>query len=302
MATAKFFIDPTLGSAAGPYYTLYPIEPTPSSTTGDWLRVDGKITTLKSQNVDELLTAIAGGASAGGNVVLACHGNKLGLKLFLGDPKQDVHLELQPLDAIRHNLEGSESDDETAKILLMKPDAYAKLKALIQRVQALGLSRVDVRACNTGENDVSMSALQQFFNCDVFCCPKMLDSFGPIGLGAYASDPATFDKWVKDRPGAEVSGSRGDRFAFYQNLAKGVNSEAIAESAKGAKAWADSKMPPGGNYTGKNQLYYHALTNLKNKMIFAGEAAFRSELAEAVKGKVPSRKVDPKDFDLRSAP
>jgi hypothetical protein len=292
MATAKFFIDPTLAGAAGPYYNLYPVEPTPSGTTADWLRVDGKPTLLKTQNLDEWLAAIAGAASAGGNVVLVCHGNKLGLKLYIGDPKQDVHLELQALDAIRHNLDGSETDAETAKILLMKPDAYGKLKALVTRVQGLGLSRVDVRACNTGQDPVPMSALQQFFNCDTFCCPKMLDSFGPIGLGKFATDPATFDKWVKDHPGAEVAGTAPNRFAFYQNLAKGVNSEAIAESAKGAKAWADSKMPAGGNYTGNNQLYYHALTNLKNKMIFAGEPAFRAELAEATKGNVPSRKID----------
>ena len=59
MPNAKFFIDPTLASAAGPYYNLYPVEPTPS----DWLRLDGKPAFPKSQNLDEWLAAIAGGAS-----------------------------------------------------------------------------------------------------------------------------------------------------------------------------------------------------------------------------------------------
>jgi len=290
--TAKFVIDPTLATAAGPYYTLFPVEPTPSSAAADWLTLDGKPAFPKSQRLDEWLDAIAASASSGGNVVLVCHGNKLGLKLYIGDPKQDVHLELPALDAIRLNQAGKRSDEETAQILLMKPDAFGKLKKQIAGVQSLGLNRVDVRACNTGQDAIAMSALQQFFNCNTFCCPKLLDSFGAINYGKFVTDPATFDKWVKDHPGAEVAGAPPDRFGFYQNLSKGVNSAAIAESAKGAKAWADAKMPPGGNFTGSNQLFYHGLTDLKSKMIFAGEPGFRAELAEATKGNVPSRKID----------
>ena len=96
---------------------------------------------------------------------------------------------------------------------------------------------------------------------------------------------------VKDHAGAEVSGAAPNRFGFFQNLSKGVGSEAMAESAKGVKAWADSKMPAGGNFTGNNQLFYHALTDLK-KFVFAGESAFRDQLVEATKGNVPSRRVD----------
>ena len=273
MPNAKFFIDPTLASAAGPYYTLFPVEPTPSATSADWLKPDGKLAFPKSQNLDEWLTAIAGGASAGGNIVLVSHGNKLGLKLYIGDQKQDVHLEREAADAIRRNQSGNETDDNTAQILKMKPADWAKLKALIVKVQALGLNRVDARACNIGQDADSMSAMQQFFNCSTFCSPKILDSFGAINYGKFVTDPATFDKWVKDHPGAVVSGSAGDRFGFSQTLSKGVASEAIAESAKGVKAWADSKMPAGGNFTGNNQLFYHALTDLKT-FVFAGESGF----------------------------
>ena len=136
-----------------------------------------------------------------------------------------------------------------------------------------------------------MSAMQQFFNCSTFCSPKILDSFGSINYGQFIKDPNTFDKWVKDHPGAVVSGSAGDRFGFSQNLSKGVASEAAAESAKGVKAWANSKMPAGGNFTGNNQLFYHALTDLKI-FAFAGEQGFRDQLVEATKGNVPSRKID----------
>ena len=96
---------------------------------------------------------------------------------------------------------------------------------------------------------------------------------------------------MKDHAGAEVVGASPNRFGFYQNLSKGVASEAMAESAKGVKAWADLKMPAGGNFTGNNQLFYHALTDLK-KIVFAGEPGFRGQLVEATKGNVPSRKID----------
>ena len=291
MPKAKFFIDPTLASAAGPYYNLYPIEPTRSDSSADWIRPDGKLTFLKSQNLDEVLAAIAAGASSGGNIVLACHGNNTGLKLYIGDKKQDVHLEREAADAIRHNQEGTESDEDTAQFLKMKPDAYAKLKAQIAKVQALNLNRVDARACNIGQDPVAMSAMQQFFNCSTFCSPKMLDSFGAIVYGKFVTNPAAFDKWVSDHPGAEVSGASPDRFGFYQKLSKGVASESMAESAKGVKAWADSKMPAGGNFTGNSQLFYHALTDLKT-FSFAGEPEFRAQLVDATKGNVPSRKID----------
>src|SRR4249920_2807327 len=139
MPSAKFFIDPTLASAAGPYYTLYPVEPTPSASSADWIKPDGKPAQPKSQNLDEWLAAIAAGASAGGNIVLVSHGNKMGLKLYIGDKGQDVHLEREAPDAIRRNQAGTETDANTAQILKMKPADWAKLKAQIEKVQALGL-------------------------------------------------------------------------------------------------------------------------------------------------------------------
>jgi hypothetical protein len=291
MPSAKFFIDPTLSSAAGPYYHMFPVEPTPSATSSDWLTPNGKLAFPKSQNLEDWLIAIAKEATSGGDIVLVTHGNKRGLHLSVGEKGQDVRLEFEAADAIRRNQEGNQSDEDTAQILKMKLDAYKKLKVQIQNVQGLNLDRVDARACNIGQDAVAMSAMQQFFNCNTFCSPKILDSFGVVMFGSFVKNPAAFDKWVSDHAGAQVFGSAPDRFAFSQTLSQGVASEAIAESPKGAKDWADSKMPPGGNFTGKNELYYHALTDLK-MFAFAGEAEFRKQLAEATRGNVPSRKVD----------
>ncbi len=290
MATTPLFIHPTLTGAAIPYYVMFPVEPTPSDDSTNWLRT-GKPAGLKTKHVDELLTRIAGEVPAGGNVLIAAHGNKQGLSLSIGDEKSDVHLEFDALQAIRRNQEGKDSDDETAKILKMTAAAYKTFKSLIEKVQQKSLARVDVRACNIGQNDVAMSALQVFFNCGTFCAPSLLDSFGVIGYKPFAKGDA-FDKWVKGHPGAVVSGAPSDRFAVFQDLSKGVNTAAAAESAKGATDWASAHLPPGGSFTGQQELPYHGLTDLKSHMFFAGDSEFRTRLVEAYKGREPSRQVD----------
>jgi hypothetical protein len=135
MPNAKFFVDPTLSSAAGPYYNLFPVEPTRSDASSDWLTPNGKLVFQKTQNLGEWLAAIAKEAQPGGDVVLVGHGNRTGLHLFIGDKAQDVHLELEAADAIRRNQEGNQSDEDTAKILKMGADAYNRLKGQIEKVQ-----------------------------------------------------------------------------------------------------------------------------------------------------------------------
>jgi len=302
MPNAKLFVDPTLVNAASPYYGTFPVEPTPSASAADWLTVKGKPINRKTQSLEELLTVIAGNASSGDDILIVGHGNKSGLKLIIGEahkrPDDDVDLELLPLDAIRRNQAGQEDDATTETTLKLKPGGFAKLRPLIEKVQNLNLDRVDVRACNTGQDPIVMSALQQFFNCNIFCCPKLLDSYGVIGYQPFASDAAYFDKWVKEHDGAIVSGATPDRFALFQDLSKGVNTAAIAESAKGAKAWADAHLPPSTAFTGRNALSYHGLTDMRARMFFAGDAEFRAQLVEARKGQVPSRKVDIKNAPI----
>jgi hypothetical protein len=291
MANTPVIIHPTLTSAVGPYYALFPVEPTPSSSAANWI-MTGKRNDLKTASVKELLTAIAGAASSGGSVLICGHGNNQGLSFAIGDAKSEIHLEYDPMQAIRRNQEGKATDDQTAQLLKLNAAGYKELKALIVTVQQLSLDRVDVRACSTGQNDVAMSALQVFFNCDTFCAPKMLDSFGEIGFQPFARNAGDFDTWVKNHPNAQVSGGSPDRFALSQDMTKGINTEAMAESKKGAKDWADSHLPAGGNFTGANSLRYHALTNMKSAMYYAGEPQFRAELVEAKKGHEPSRKID----------
>jgi len=290
MPTAKVILDPTLASAAGPYYTLFPLEPTAS--TSDWIQADSKHLRPKTQTLKEWLSLIADNATSGGNILMVGHGNDRGLHLYVGDTANAVFLEAEILDAIRFNLEGTRTDASAQETLKMKAGPFSELKALVRKVQALALDRVDVRACNTGQKAVPMSQLQVFFNCNTFCAPKLLDSFGEIKYGRINKDPGFWQEWLKKHKNVTIKGVSPDRFALSRDFTGGVNPQALAESKKAITDWADYYLPPSSVFTGDNQLLYHGLTDLKSSLIFAGEAGFRTQLAEAYKGKEPSRKLD----------
>jgi hypothetical protein len=98
MPTAKLFMVPSLSGAAGPYYVMFPAEPTPS----DWITADKPGIALKSERVVELLESIAAHASSGDSVLIICHGNLRGLKLFFGDPNK-IQLETEAMDSVKRN-------------------------------------------------------------------------------------------------------------------------------------------------------------------------------------------------------
>lgn len=291
MPTATAFVDPTLAHAAGPYYTLFPLEPTPSDEQTNWVRVDAQVA-LKTQKINEWLDAIASKAKPGGNIVIVCHGNKEGLSIHIGEPKTLVYLQSEVLDAIRRNQNGTEGDDETAQTLKMDLRAFQDFKKRVAKVQALALDRVDARSCNVGQSEVTMSRLQVFFNCNTFCAPKLLDSFGAINYGGFQKDPAVWQKWLKDHSNVTITGLSPNRFALSRSLKGGVKPEALAESQEAVKTWAARHLPPSTSFTG-SQLLFHGLTDLRNLMVFAGEPEFRAQLVEAYKGKEPSRLADP---------
>lgn len=288
MPTAKLYLDPTIAAFAGPYYTLFPVEPTPSGSAADWIQTDAKHVRLSAQTLSELLKSLASTATQGGNVLIVCHGTNRGLHFHVGDTSQEVFLETEPLTAIQQNLEGKVTDDNTEKILKLKPGFYKNLKALILKVQSLALNRIDVRACDTGKNSIAMSQLQVFFNCNTFCAPKLLDSFGEINYGRNGTDPNVWKTWLRDHRNHKYWGTPPDRFALSLDFSRTVKLDALAESTKAITDWVASHLPPSTVFTSGSQLRYHGLTNLKS-MVFAGEAEFRAQLVEADRGKEPWR-------------
>ena len=135
-------------------------------------------------------------------------------------------------------------------------------------------------------------------NCNTFCAPKLLDSFGEISYGRVNNDPGFWQKWLKAHKNVTIKGVPPDRFALSRNFTGGIKPEALAESKKAITDWAAYYLPPSNVFSADNPLRYHGLTDLKNRLVFAGEADFRTHLAEAYRGKEPSRKLDVNKMEL----
>lgn len=280
------FVDDSAHPTAIHYYGLFPVAPIPkgSVTVTRTIRIAARSTEV-------LLATIAKEAKTGESIIIVGHGNETGLEFRIGNPRNFVYLQTGALRAILNHQAGNASDDETAKILMLKDAAeYRKLRDLIDAVQKLNLSRVDLRACIVGKNEGTMYSLLKVFNCQALSAPKQWDNFGPIELGQPTPNPAVWREWEQKHPKAIVFGSSPNRFAYEQQGAAGLGFYAMADSADAVSAWIDAHLPTPNKYS-KGPIYYHALTDLKQKLIFAGQPEFRAHLVESTKGKDP-RKVD----------
>lgn len=289
------FIDSSAHPTAIPYYGIFPNEPIPPARTNSFIGIDPQIVDIKGRRMEQFLTAITKKVKPGGTMLVVCHGNDAGLFLSFGDPKERVQLESDVLSAIRQNQEGKASDEVTARTLKLKPAEWTALKAQIVAVQKLEMARIDLRACKTGNNDVTLSKLQVFFNCNTICAPKIYDGFGIMNYGRPTKDPDFWRKWLDKNKPVTMKGVPPDRFAWHAAYTPHFMIEALAESDDAVKTWVKAFLPPGSYSTGP--LYFHAFTDLSSQPIFAGEDAFREKLVEAYKGKEPSR-----ILDLQNAP
>lgn len=289
------FVDTSAQSAAVPYYHVFPNEPIPGSG-GDTVMVS-KTIPLKNRSVENLLEEILKNVKEGGNALIVSHGNDTGLFFSFGDPKQRVQMETDVLFAIRYDLEGKRKEEDTAQTLKMSVPAWRKLKALIQKLQKLGLNRVDLRSCKVGKVDVALSAQQVFFGCNVACAPTIYDAFGVADFGKPTQDQATWQKWTKEHPGFIMTGAAPpDRCAIAVQYTPGFKVFGMADSADAMANWVKVHLPP-GSYKKGDPVLFHGLTELTQVPVFAGDPDFRKNLAEAYKGKEPSRTID-----LRTAP
>ncbi len=286
---SEAYIDITVHPAAPHFYRQNLKEPIPGDSNSS---VDvGHITNFSHVRLAQLLTAILKSTKAGGSIIVISHGTGQGLSIVVGRNAsfQTSKLERDALALIRSNLAGQETDADTATRLFMSAAEYRDLKGLIGRVKQLKLARVDLRACNTGKDEDTMADLQEFFDCDVLCAPDILDSFGPINLGAPTKNPSAWEKWRKENPQANVEGTSLGRFA-YQVVLDGPSAKitAMADSTERAVEWVKARIGS-RSYTG-GTAYYHALAQRAPRIfIFAAEAGFRDHLKQALRGQAPKR-------------
>ncbi len=288
--TSIAFIVPSRVQLAVPYYGTFPNEPILPAGSTNTVLVDGKTFDVKDERAETLLEKIAKNVKPGGSILIVSHGNSAGLDFTIGNPKGNIQMQSNALSLLRQNADGKIADAETAKQLHMNGPDFAKFKAQMIAVQQLQLDRVDLRACNIGSNDVTLSRLQVFFNCNTICAPKIYDAFGVMNLGKPGGAPNFWSKWMDNNKGAAMQGAPPNRFAWHAAYTPHFAIEALSESETAAKNWAAAHLPP-GNYSG-GPLFFHAFTNLSAQPVFAGDADFRGNLVEAYKGKEPSRTIN----------
>jgi hypothetical protein len=288
------FIDTSAQAAAPGYYHVFPSEPIPGT---DSLMVS-KTIPLKNRSVENLLTQIAASAKPGSNIILVGHGNDRGMIFeFSRKGTDSVQLELGPMDAVRRDLNGEVKEDDTAKILMTGLPAWKKIKGLVQKVQKLGLNRVDMRSCKVGADPVVLSAFQEFFGCNTACAPVLYDEFGVIDFGKPTANPDVWDKWTKEHKDFVMTGAAPpDRCAIAVQWTPKNQLFGMADSPDAMANWVKTHLPP-GSYRAGDTVFFHGVTQLGKMPIFAGDPDFRKNLREAVKGQVPSRTVD-----VRTAP
>ncbi len=290
------FIDTSAHPSAIPYYGTFPNEPIPPAGGSDTVLISGKTVDVKHRRTETLLENIAKNAKPGGSILIVSHGNDAGLIFSIGDPKGRTLLQSDALSIIRLNADGKMTDAETAKRLVMSEANFVKFKAQIAAVQKLQLDRVDLRACKVGKNEVTMSRFQVFFNCNTLCAPKIYDAYGPMNFGKPTGAANFWSKWLDNNKGAMMQGTPPDRFAWHAAYTPNFTIDALAESDTAVKNWAASHLPS-GNYSG-GPLFFHAFTDDVSKLIFAGDEGFRANLAQAYKGKEPSRTIDVTNMPL----
>ena len=246
-------------------------------------------------SVESLLRSIIKNVKKHESILTVSHGTDAGLSIPLGSPRNNIKLQANVLAVLESNRDGQTSDGEAARRLKLTESAFSDLKADIEKVRKLELKRVDVRACNVGSNKFTMSRLQKFFNCDKLSAPEILDVFGPMPFGEITGNQRTWNSWLDKHKNANVFGKSPNRFAIHFKTEVGLALSVLAESQQAINDWVAAHLPK-GNYK-KGPLFFHGLMS-GSSVIFAGEPGYRPKLAEAAKGKDPSRKINLNDLDF----
>lgn len=295
MSTVAFSVSSVHPSAA-PYYRAFPSEPI-TGGAGAYLTVS-KVVELSDNRIETLLQAIEANVKKKGTAIVVSHGNDSGISFTVGAGR-GVRLEARVMQVLRGNLEGRLDDLETAKRLKFgtfnaadNPTGLVQLDALkkaMKPVRDLELSRIDLRACDTGKSTDTLRQLQFFFNADLCCAPDSADTFGPVPFADLTSSKAVWDAFMKKHPKAIVMDTGKERFALSYIVLGGqqrVMLDAIATSQSAIDVWVKTYLPPGSKYKG-GPLHYHGLTKDLKTIIFAGESAYRDRLVAVTNGRAP---------------
>lgn len=258
MATIAF-VDTNAHAAAMPWYRTNPREPIGS---GRVLQVS-QAESLSPASLDGLLDAILRNASATDNIIIVGHGREGGLSmpLFPRSPSR-ARAEIVALLAADRATGGflptpARSSAEVAPVCGISPTQVDQLRAKMNRVRALRLQHVALRACNTGGWPDVLRMYKPFFDATEVSAPDRRDTYGTLNPGVPIAD---MDGWVRshsrghiyvegdapNRVGIQTEGGATEDHAYSVAIA--------VESLPGLNAWAARNQIAG---TGAGTRLYH---------------------------------------------
>lgn len=292
--TSTCFYLKNVHPAAGPYYLQFPLEPIPPADSADYLTVAPPIA-LADNRATTLLAAIVAHVKPGGSVLLVCHGTDKNLKIQIGLGEDDV-LQVEALKMLRANVEGELDDAETAKRLKFAdvkggdPTGVRRLgalKAAMAKVHALGLTRVDLRACNTGRSTDTLKRLQWFFGAGLCCAPDAFDAFGPLPSPIYTRDRAAWRDFLRNNPATSIADDGTRRYALgYKVVGQHGRTTlgAMATAPEALDVWVRTYLPP-KRTAASVAVAYHGLTKDLKTIVFAGQPEYRERLVSVSDGR-----------------
>lgn len=255
------FVDTHAHRDAIPWYRQAAYEPVGRA---ERVRIDS-VHPVTHMTLETLLEAILRTARPRSEILVVCHGLNIGLALPLS---RRVRTKM------RWDWIGSLASDRAEGISYAVPDAdvarmmgcnatdIALVRALMNRVRALGLRGVHFRACNVGAQASYLANAKSFFGAQRVSGPRLRDTYGHFGV---SQPPPNFDAWVHAHAPTHSrnrwqTGKSPDRMAFDVTRAGAQDHSyeltVVPEGATALATWSQSAL--GRVITGR-RIIYHGL-------------------------------------------
>lgn len=284
MAIAYICVAGQHAANANAYYRRFSSEPI---RTGPLMELSSRVS-VAPPSFAELLRQIVSHRAT--KVLIVGHGTTEGLTMPLvaGRRAQASTAGLGTLT------QANRSDAEKARDLGLTESQVRTLKDRLAEVQALGLTRVELRACNFGQTPAAaLSPLARALNAQTVGAPICYDAYASFNPGTPSTDETRWRNWSVNQadprytryfnngqPVPSFPPQSGGRVGIcVTQCGGGVSSRMMADSWEAVRQWVAAMFPPPRPAYQQGPFPAHFLFTL-SRAIFPCEREYRNSLAE----------------------
>jgi hypothetical protein len=183
-------IDAGSFPSARPYFSHATTEKTKSSVLA---LTANEIYDVNRIDLDKVLDKIIDRGSEADDVIIVCHGTEVGMSFRLKRGSGRVTAYTDALNL----LSSGRSAASIAGQLNLSVSQTQSLQDRMRQVQRLNMSRVEIRGCNIGQYQSTMSAIRRFFGARTVGAPSVRNSYASIRFATGASE-ANFARIERD--------------------------------------------------------------------------------------------------------